>query len=372
MYVHTPFCFHKCHYCDFYSIVDDRDRQGAFAERLAGEMAAVGAAAVGPGLATIFVGGGTPTLLAAAHWRTLLQAIGEAFDLSRLAEFTVEANPETICTADAAELLDTLSAGGVNRLSIGCQSFNSDHLKTLERWHDPRNVEHAAAAARRAGIDNLNLDLIFGIPGQSLDDWRADLDRALAMEPTHLSCYALTYEPNTAMTKRLQLGQVERIDNEIEAAMFEVTIDTLTAAGFEHYEVSNFAKPNRRCAHNLMYWRSDDWLAVGPSASGHIAGVRWKNLPHLGKYLAGEGGAPVDPTSVEQLDDAARAGEQLMMRLRLSDGVATGWLDEHATVEQRQTIVRHVEQGLLEIVDRHVRLTRSGLMVADSVLGELL
>lgn len=369
LYVHVPFCFHKCHYCDFYSIVDDRDRQRAFADRLIDEIAAVSRAAGQPTLSTLFVGGGTPTLLAVEHWRRLLAALPDAFDLAPGFEFTVEANPETVTD----ELMRALHAGGVNRVSIGCQSFHPTHLKTLERWHEPANVGRAMTMARRAGIGNINLDLIFGIPGQSLDEWRADLDRAVALEPTHLSCYALTYEPNTAMTRRLELGRLERIDEEVEASMYEATIDALPAAGFEQYEVSNFARrADARCQHNLLYWQSADWLAVGPSASGHVDGLRWKNLPHLGRYLAGEGGAPVDADSVEQLDHAARVGEQLMMRLRLMDGTPTRWLTERASPEQLQTIERHIAQGLLRRTDDRIHLTRRGLMVADSVLGDLL
>ena len=374
LYLHVPFCFHKCHYCDFYSIVDDRGRQTAFARRMSEEIRDLGRVRPGLGIETIFVGGGTPTLLRADLWRQILAALDESFDLSSLAEFTVEANPETVTD----ELLEVLVAGGVNRMSIGAQSFNEAHLKTLERWHDPRKVEVAVNMARRAGIDNINLDLIFAVPGQTLDEWANDLQTALALEPTHLSCYSLTYEPNTAMTKKLAMGLIEPADEAVEAAMFEHTIDTLTAAGFEHYEVSNFARKgteprqnpkSNRCQHNLMYWLNGQWLAIGPSASGHVAGVRWKNLPHLGKYLASEQ-TPIQ--DVEQLDREASIGEQLMLRLRLIDGVPWDWCERALSRERLGTVDRLIADGSLERTAMHLRLTRRGLMIADSVIGELL
>ncbi len=372
LYVHTPFCFHKCHYCDFYSIVDDRDRQAAFTGRLIEELRAVGESAGRPRLTTIFVGGGTPTLLRAELWGRLLPALDEAFDRSAPAEFTVEANPETV----TAELMTTLAAGGVNRVSIGCQSFDERHLNTLERWHDPASVAKAVNHARAAGITNLNLDLIYAIPGQTLDEWRDDLSRAVDLGPTHLSCYALTYEPNTPMTVKLQRGHIDPADEPLETAMFETTIDTLTAAGFEHYEVSNFAlaatqrPPGSRCLHNMAYWLNRDWLAVGPSASGHVRGLRWKNVPHLGRYLACGGGAPVQ--DVEQLDHEASIGEQLMLRLRLIDGAPNDWLGDVLSRARQQTIADLIDRGVLEQTPTHLRLTRRGLLLADAVIGELL
>jgi oxygen-independent coproporphyrinogen-3 oxidase len=372
LYLHVPFCFHKCHYCDFYSIVDDRDRQAAFAERMVAELDAV-APRLGSTHKTIFVGGGTPTLLAPEHWRKLLNVLAQRFDLTELSEFTVEANPETV----TAELLDVLVAGGVNRLSIGCQSFDPTHLKTLERWHEPASVTRSVQLARAAGIENFNLDLIFAIPGQTLDEWQADLDAAVALSPTHLSCYSLMFEPNTPLTQKLKLGRIVRADEDLEAAMFRRTIDTLAAAGYEHYEISNWAKRDQsggpspyRCEHNLQYWRSENWFAIGPSASGHLDGVRWKNLPHLGRYLAAGPGTPI--VDVERLDPAAQTGERLMMYLRLLDGVPQDWLNAHLDADRRRVLHDLIGRDLLESTRSAVRLTRRGLMLADSIVAELL
>jgi oxygen-independent coproporphyrinogen-3 oxidase len=365
LYVHVPFCFHKCHYCDFYSIVDRQDRQAAFTDRLVGEAGAIGER-VGGAIRTIFIGGGTPTLLRTDLWGRLLEGLRWAFDLSELEEFTVEANPETV----TEELLDTLAGGGVNRLSLGAQSFDPRQLETLERWHDPANVGRAVELARAAGIEDINLDLIFAVPGQSLAEWGHDLARALELEPDHLACYGLTYEPNTPLTQKMQRGRVTPCEDDLEARMYETTIRTLAEAGLEHYEISNFARPGRRCDHNLLYWRSGNWLALGPSAAGHLDGLRWKNVPHLGRYLAGSGAAPVE--DLERLEPDAALGEQLMLRFRVLEGVERAWLEPRLDERRRDAIEGLIAEGMLERTADHIRLTRRGLMLADSVVAELL
>ncbi|XHC27226.1 radical SAM family heme chaperone HemW [Phycisphaerales bacterium ac7] len=240
LYVHVPFCFHKCHYCDFYSFVDSRDRQAEFVQALEVELKAMSPAA--GRLQTIFVGGGTPSLLRPELWRRLLQTLADRFDLSQLAEFTVECNPETV----TRELAEVLREGGVTRASVGAQSFDARHLKTLERWHDPANVERSLEFLRDAGIARRSVDLIFGIPGQTLAEWEADLDTALGLLDgegiEHVSAYALTYEQGTAMTKKLELGRLDAIDEDTEVGMQLLTWSKLAERGFGRYEVSNFAR----------------------------------------------------------------------------------------------------------------------------------
>jgi oxygen-independent coproporphyrinogen-3 oxidase len=363
LYIHIPFCFHKCHYCDFYSIVDRDDRQEAFLARLLNEWRSISHTPFGQ-LRTIFVGGGTPTLLRVDLWELLLADLRQSVNLDGLAEFTVEANPETVEPALVAALVD----GGVNRMSMGAQSFDPTHLKTLERWHDPASVPRAVTIAREAGIEQISLDLIFAIPGQSLDDWKQDLEKVVALEPDHLSCYALTYEPNTPMTQKVRMGRTQPVDVDLEAEMFEWTMQYLAQVGYEQYEVSSYARPGRQCQHNLMYWHNEDWFTLGPSASGHLAGVRWKNVPHLGKYLASNGSCPVQ--DVERLSESKRLGERLMLGLRLRDGIDVDpdLLDESRT----QVIARSIETGWMERDGFRLRLTQQGLMVADSILSELI
>ncbi len=370
LYVHVPFCVHKCHYCDFYSLVDTRDRQAAFTARLIAEIRASTRWLTRP-LETIFVGGGTPTLLADGHWTDLLAALRACVPLGSAPEFTVEANPETVTSS----LLDVLAAGGVNRLSIGAQSFHPQRLETLERRHDPANVRRSVRLARSAGIDDVNIDLIFGIPGETLDEWRADLEAALALDPSHLSCYGLMYEPGTPLAAKLRAGRIRRVGQDLEAAMYESAMDTLQRAGFEHYEISNWARPGRRCRHNLLYWSNASWWPLGPSASGHVGGVRWKNIARLADYL--EVGSLPPVVDVERLDDDGRVGEMLMLGLRLIDGIEQEHVDDllasgHRGHDRDAAVRRHLASGLLERCDGRLKLTRHGLLLADTVLADLI
>ena len=403
LYIHTPFCVHKCHYCDFYSFVDSRGQQAAFVERLIGELAAIAPHATAP-LRTIFVGGGTPSLLEVALWTRLLAALHANFDLSRMGrgaagatpargEFTVECNPEST----TPELLDALVAGGVNRVSIGAQSFEPRHLRTLERRHDPANVAKAVNAARAAGVERISVDLIFAIPGQTLDEWKRDLDITIGLGLHHLSCYNLTYEPNTAMTQRLRAGEFAAIDDDLETDMFEHTVGTLLAAGLERYEVSNFARGGiggpHASLHNLAYWRHEQWLAAGPSASGHLwAGPsphggswRWKNVPRLDDYLAS--GAPgFSPAIDVESPDARRSlCERLMMGIRITEGVGASDMLAHAHAIDTSTAARLAARvaelrasGLIApgqpaaTANDRWRLTDAGFLMTDHVAAELM
>lgn len=370
LYVHVPFCAHKCHYCDFYSLVDTRDRQDAFIDRLIEELGGLPPLA-GP-LATVFVGGGTPTLLRPDLWRRLLAAMHDRFDLAS-AEFTVECNPETA----SPDLFAVLAAGGVNRISIGAQSFDERHLRTLERRHDPANVERSIRLARDAGIARQSVDLIFAIPGQTMDDWRRDLGRLLDLGVTHASCYALTYEPNTAMTARLGRGEFESADDDLEADMLQAAIDRLGAAGLQRYEVSNFAAPGHECRHNLAYWRQDDWLAAGPSASGHLRGWRWKNAPRLDTYLARRGPHGTPPAvDVEPPDANRAAAERLMTGLRLREGIDPAWiatdLDQPARERLDAAYDALVRDDLAQRAGGRVMLKDAGLLRADGIAADLM
>lgn len=373
LYIHVPFCFHKCHYCDFYSFVDSRDRQGVFLERLKAELGALAGHA--GALRTVFVGGGTPSLLRADLWEDLLGWLREPFAFGEGYEFTVECNPETV----TAELMGVLAAGGVNRVSVGAQSFDRRHLATLERWHEPENVGRALAMARDAGIERRSLDLIFAIPGQTLGEWEQDLERALALPVDHLSCYALTYEPNTAMTKRLERGEFARADEDLEAEMYERTVEMLGSAGFERYEVSNFARSGMACAHNLVYWRGEEWLAAGPSGSAHAGGQRWKNAPHLTEWMEGvERSGGYSPIVDYEAPDALRAlCERIMLGLRLSEGLDAEALERCATSlgvweALRVRIGVHRLSGMLTDEAARVRLSERGFLFADGIASDLM
>jgi oxygen-independent coproporphyrinogen-3 oxidase len=377
LYMHVPFCFHKCHYCDFYSIVDRQDRQEAFAARLIEELRGLSGFAGGP-LRTIFVGGGTPTLLRVELWERVLRVLRSEFDVGAVREFTVECNPETA----SGELFGVLRAGGVDRVSMGAQSFNPSHLKTLERWHDPESVPRAVGLARGAGIGRVSLDLIYAVPGQTLEDLDRDLEEVLALGFEHASCYALTYEPKTAMTARLERGEFARADEDLEADMFERVLERMRRAGLERYEVSNFARPGAECEHNLRYWRGRDWLAAGPSASGHVKGLRWKNVPRLDDYLACSDGGLAPVIDVEPPEPRRSLAERVMTGLRLREGL--GWAEmreraaglDGATADRVERVAaRWCQRGVVDadaLEAGRLVLSDAGFLVADGLAGELM
>ena len=376
LYIHVPFCYHKCHYCDFYSIVDTQDRQARFLRRLQSELESLAPFAATP-LHSIFVGGGTPSLLHPQLWVELLQTLRTRFDLSRIlagiGEFTVECNPETV-TADLAAVLFN---GGVNRVSMGAQSFNPEHLRILERHHDPDSVARALELTRSAGIARDSIDLIYAIPGQTLAHFEQDLERALSLNTSHLSCYNLTYEPNTAMHVRLSRGEFTPIDEDVEVEMFLLTARTLKERGFNRYEVSNYARPGMECQHNLAYWRQHDWLAAGPSASAHVQGHRWKNIPRLEDYLERPSEGPSGAVDHESPDDRRALGELLMTGLRLSEGLDTADIltrAERLGARERVERVRarQIAQGLMHDDPSRLILTDDGILVENRVTIDFL
>ncbi|HRQ71948.1 MAG TPA: radical SAM family heme chaperone HemW [Phycisphaerales bacterium] len=382
LYVHIPFCSHKCHYCDFYSLVDTRDRQAAFVDRLIQEMEGVAPWFAGVPLRTVFVGGGTPSLLRIDLWERVLSSLHRLFATGMIAagkgEFTVECNPETASEG----LMAALAAGGVNRVSVGAQSFEMRHLRTLERRHDPGNVARAVDAARKAGIARQSVDLIFGVPGQTHAEWERDVERAIGLGTTHLSCYALTYEPNTAMTARMRRGEFEPIEEETEAEMMRWTA-ARRDAGLARYEVSNFAAPGAECRHNLAYWRQEQWIGVGPSAASHVldpagGSRRWRNVPRLDDYLGWT--EPMGlATDAEEPDARRLLAERLMTGVRIAEGVdAAGVLAEARAISGESAerleggAARLIALGWLEAANGRWRPTDDGFLFADRMARKLM
>jgi len=398
LYIHIPFCAHKCHYCDFYSFVDTNDQQEVFLRRLIGELQALAPHAQGQPLNTIFIGGGTPSLLRADLWEQLLATINTHFDLSAIraagppraapwpdVEFTVECNPESTTPA----LLEILRAGGVDRISMGAQSFHRQHLLTLQRLHDPDRIGLVLEMCKAVGMPRTSIDLIYAIPGQTLEQWQEDLHQALALGTTHLSCYNLTYEPNTQMTSRLARGEFVPLDDDLQADMFTCTGETLKAQGLERYEVSNYSKPGHQSRHNLAYWLQEQWLAAGPSASAHLwagheqraGGYRTKNIGSMGAYLSSTGPAPL--ADCEQPDARRALRERIMTGVRLSVGIDFDELlaDAHAVApEGVARLNRQAEEfvcdGLLTFDGpagaRRLRVTDAGWLVADFLARKLM
>ncbi|MCE9618886.1 MAG: radical SAM family heme chaperone HemW [Planctomycetes bacterium] len=370
LYVHVPFCRHKCHYCDFYSFVDSEDRQEPFVARMENELDAWARVQRGE-LQTLFVGGGTPTMLRADLLDRMLSAIRGKLKWQAGAEWTVEANPETV----SEEIAATLAKHKVTRVSLGAQSFQPELLKALERTHDPASVGRAVGRLRKAGINSINLDLIYAVPGASIEMWRRDLEATLELHPEHMSCYGLMYESNTPLGVRHHRGEVAAVSEELEVEMHELAASMLGAAGYEHYEISNWAKPGHACKHNLLYWKNSNWFAAGPAASGHADGLRWRNVPRLSDWLETNDFAPVQ--DVESLEIDGQVGEAFMMGLRLLEGMPSERVEQLLALGERSTVRRiaiaqHLAEGLLEWAGDKLRLTARGRMLASEVAMALL
>ncbi|RYU12246.1 radical SAM family heme chaperone HemW [Nocardioides iriomotensis] len=369
-YVHVPFCSVRCGYCDFNtytatelgggasqaSYADTAVEEVRLARRVLGDVDAP--------VSTVFLGGGTPTLLPPADLVRLLDAIRDEFGLTADAEVTTESNPDSVDEAALA----TLREGGFTRVSFGMQSAVPRVLRVLDRTHDPRRVPRVVEWARAAGFDEVSLDLIYGTPGESLEDWRTSLESALACEPDHLSAYALIVEDGTALARQVRRGDVPMPDDDDLADKYLLADDLLTAAGLDWYEVSNWARrPESACRHNLAYWRGTDWWGVGPGAHSHVRGVRWWNVKHPTAYAARlrEGVSPA--LAREVLDAETRRVERVLLETRLSDGLPTDVLDDGG----RSAVPGLVTRGLLEHGDPLV-LTRDGRLLADAVVRDLL
>jgi oxygen-independent coproporphyrinogen-3 oxidase len=361
LYLHYPFCAKICPYCAFYvERVGALQTQRAVIQALRGELAWVaGEGKVAAQISTIYLGGGTPSLIPDALFEELAAALPR---LKPGGEFTLEVNPATVTEVKAR----AWRAAGVNRISLGAQSFIEKELAMLGRQHSPQQVGETCQLLRQEGFTNINIDLIFGLPDQSLPDWQVNIEAALQCHPEHLSAYGLTYEADTPFFEQLQKG-VYRQDEAGEIAMFTWTRARLEEAGLFDYEVSNFAKPGFESAHNLGYWQGADYLGIGPSAVSTVGQWRWKNRPDFAVYVAaaqkGEGGWASLRTEEEEMTPDLRLRERLMFGLRMREGVSRAqFADRHAPA-----LARLLAEGLAEEGGEKIRLTRRGQLVADSV-----
>lgn len=373
VYLHVPFCRVRCGYCDFntYTATELRGaRQDAYADEVLREIALSQDALAARGALrpaqTVFFGGGTPTLLPGGDLARMLGGIRDTFALAPDAEVTVEANPDTV----TPELAEELAAAGVTRLSIGMQSAVPHVLAALDRTHDPANVATAVAAARRAGLD-VSVDLIYGAPGESLADWETSVHTAIALAPDHVSAYALIIEEGTQLHRQIRRGEVPTPDDDLQADMYELVDDLLGDGGFHWYEVSNWATaPAHRSRHNLAYWRGADWWGYGPGAHSHVDGLRWWNVKHPAAYAQRLAAGQSPAAARERPDAAARRLEDVLLRSRISDGLAVSELEG----EGRHAVASLIADGLIDgaaAVRGRVVLTRRGRLLADAVVRAL-
>jgi len=369
LYVHVPFCAAKCRYCDFYSLPIGQSRTGEFLRALAAEMRAQ-AHRLGRPLASVFVGGGTPTSIGAAGLAELLAIPAGWLDSGT--EFSVEANPGTV----DAPGVEVLVRAGVNRVNLGVQSLRADELETLGRIHSPKQARDAFNVLRRAGVRNIGLDLIYGVPGQSLRTWQASLAEALELRPEHLSCYALSFEENTPLWQDLQAGRVEEMDEAEQEACWRHAISAAADAGLEHYEISNFARPGRQCRHNLTYWNNMPYIGLGPGAAGYFGGVRQKNDPDLAAYVRALLLGQAAPASQEQLTGRRAMAETVMLALRLTRGLDLKAFEDRYGQDVRQvfgrSISRYLQTGGLEVLAGHLRIPASAMFVSNEILADML
>jgi len=374
VYLHVPFCRVRCGYCDFntYTATELRGvRQDSYAETLSGEVALARgvlerAGALRPA-STVFIGGGTPTLLPAGDLARMLGDVRSAFGLMPGAEITVEANPDTV----TGEVADTLAAAGVTRLSIGMQSSVPHVLAALDRTHDPENVATAVSTARAAGLA-VSLDLIYGAPGESLEDWTRSLESALAQDPDHVSAYALIVEEGTPLHRRIRRGELVAPDDDLQADMYEAADARLGAAGYDWYEVSNWARtPANRSQHNLNYWRSQDWWGFGPGAHSHVGGLRWWNVKHPAAYAQRLAAGESPAAGRERPDVEAVTLERVLLESRIREGLAL----DRVPGTSRTAVAGLIADGLVEPSDAlrgRIVLTLRGRLLADAVVRALL
>lgn len=369
LYIHVPLCQSKCGYCDFYSVaIEERGIQPLISRMVADLQHRVTQQQAS--VRTIFVGGGTPTVVPIGELRTLFGELRGIVDGNQVREFTVEANPATLDD----EKLAVLTATGVDRLSLGAQSWHVQELAALERLHSPGDITNSVKLSRDHALDNINIDLIFGIPGQTLSSWRDSLQRTIDLGVEHVSCYGLSYEPGTRLSAQLNSGRIKRCDEDLEADMYLQAMDTLATHGFEHYEISNFARPHRRCLHNMAYWRNEPYIGVGPSAVGFINCERYRNVPDIEAYIRSMDRYGHAVCESEHVSGARLAGEMVMMQLRLNEGVDVTCFSDRTGIDPRQafktSLARYIDMGLVIDSGRSLSLTQSGRLVADTIISD--
>ncbi len=370
LYIHVPFCQSRCIYCDFYSTTYGADWRESYLAALCSEMAFRRHEADGKPLHTLYIGGGTPSCLGGDGIRRIMAAVRKNFLLSKEAEITVEANPDDV----SEEFCRSLAGVGVNRVSLGVQTFNDAALKFLRRRHTGQQARMAVERLLAAGISNLSLDLIYGLPGQQLIDWESDVATALSLPLSHLSAYALMYEEGTRLHALREAGEIEEADEELSLAMFTHLMEATAAAGLEHYEISNFARSGLASRHNSAYWTGLPYIGLGPGAHSYDGkALRRCNDADLKAYVEAVADAPhtLENLSAEELCD-----ERVFTSLRTRRGLELAALERDFGVarlaEIRKAARRHLADGLLEEAGGYLRLTRRGIFISNLVMSDLM
>jgi oxygen-independent coproporphyrinogen-3 oxidase len=373
IYLHIPFCEHKCLYCDFYSIApaesheDSSALTDSFLQALATEIdMRAQESREAAAYETIFFGGGTPSLLSPKQIEAILNQLAARFSISPDAEITLETNPGTV----DREKLKAFRSAGINRLSIGVQSFHNDDLKFLTRIHSSEEAKQCVRDAQAEGFTNINLDLIFSLPHQTPERWLSNLEQAAALSPQHLSCYSLIVEPNTPLYRMVETKQVTLLDTEHDAALYEQTMEFFAAHGYEHYEVSNFALPGYTCRHNLNYWNHTNYLSFGPSAHSFWKDNRWWNISNIQTYLEKLKNNQFPVSGSEQLTREQLMDEAIFLGLR-SNGIDMNKFQQHFGKDLRTSYASLIQSlmkdGLALLEQNRLRLTSKGYLLCDEI-----
>ena len=372
LYIHIPFCKSRCIYCAFYSTTAEQMKQ-AYVDAVCREMELRKAVYekegkdVGKTLATVYLGGGTPSQLSPTQLQQLFDTIARHYDVSDDAEITIECNPDDVTEA-FAELLRSLP---VNRVSMGAQTFDDDRLQFIHRRHTSEQVTTAIQRLRKKGIHNISIDLMYGFPEETLEEWEYDIQQALALNVEHISAYALTYEEGTPLYRLQEEGKVKEIDEERSLAMYDRLIDRLQEAGYEHYEISNFARKGWRSRHNSSYWQLVPYIGIGAAAHSYDGRRRQWNIADINSYInhIQQG---IVPAEGELLDKDSRYNDHVMLALRTCEGLDLSTLDSDERSYCEETAKKFVLDGLLVKTDNHLRLSRKGLFVSDMIMSELM
>ena len=368
LYIHVPFCATRCGYCDFNTYTpgelgSPRDLTGPYLDALDKELE-MAAGRVGRTADTVFIGGGTPSLLGGQGLSRILDTVRSTFGLSPDAEVTTESNPEST----SPEYFAALADAGFNRISLGMQSASHSVLQVLERAHTPGRAFAAAREARAAGFQHVNLDMIYGTPTETDDNVRGTLDRVLETGVDHVSAYSLIVEDGTRMARKVNKGLLPAPDEDVLARRYEMISSTLEDASFEWYEVSNWSLPGGECEHNRIYWVGGNWWGAGPGAHSHLGDERFYNVKHPNRYIQTIGNGELAIKDSETLTEADRHMEKVMLGLRLREGIPESWLDAHAA----PALEGFIDRGLLERAGQRVRVTKRGRLLADGIVSDLL
>ncbi len=371
LYIHIPFCVKKCLYCGFYSTQYSEEHADEFLSGLRQEAATRGDPFRGRAFESIYIGGGTPTALSLDQFNCLSGIVREHFRVSPGAEFTVEANPNTV----TEQKLERLLACGVNRLSLGVQSFSDDVLRVLGRLHTAAEAMDAVTCARKAGFQNIGIDLIYGIPGQTAPLWRESLERAVELRPEHISAYSLSLDEGTRFTREVEAGRLALPDEETVAEMYELAVSALTRAGYRRYEISNFSLTGFECRHNMHYWKRGEYLGLGPGAWSFISGRRCSNIPDVREYnrRLSTGSNPVGYEETVRPEQAA--AEALMLGLRTEAGIELGRFEQEHGKPAAERLAKNIERlngrGLVSLSSGCLRLAGRGILLSNDVIGRL-